>query len=101
MKTLDPDLLMRQLSGANSAIDIRNLLGEVMNSFGGQTVFANELVESIRAAEAGSTVKLNGLTSVMRAMLQHGYVGGDDETMDEESIKAQIADIIREERDDE
>lgn len=95
---LDPTALMRDLAAADAASDVRMLLGRLMNSWGGQEKFTDELVLSARAAEVGSSAHLNVMTSVLRAFLQYGDAGDDDDGLDEESIRAEMNEILQKEQ---
>ena len=100
MSRLDPDALMQQISHADATTDVRLLLAELMNSWGGQKAFSDELVESARNAESGSSAHLGVMTAVLRAYLQHGHVGDDEEGADEESVRATMRTIIAEDQGD-
>lgn len=92
----NPFDLVRKMSRAEDLIDVKVILCEVVDLFGGPQAFAAELVHSIQAAEEGKPLHINAMTTLMKALLSFGYVADGDGVDDEESIIATLEDVLKE-----
>ncbi len=87
---LDLAKLLETASQAQRSIDVQFLLGEIVNKLGGPTRLAERLTECLDDMEDGSSAKANLLTTVVKLVVGFGYVEGDDDLADEESVRAQL-----------
>lgn len=89
--TTDPNTLIAELAEANAAIDIRSMLGAIVNRMGGQLEVADEYVLTLQAAERGSPARAQMVTNLVKSLLQFGYVADADDSMaDADSVRATL-----------
>ncbi len=90
MPSTDPNDYMSEMAKVDSQLDMRALLCDILNAFGGRHVFANEVVENLRASELGSTGRTQGNNNILVALQKFGHVEGEGGDEDIPSVEAEL-----------
>jgi len=85
---------MQDMVSARNERDREIFATEMLNAFGGMKEFVREFAESIKAAEAGSSVQLQALNNVTKLLFQCETTAPRDELITEEVVRAQLHQIL-------
>ena len=94
MPPVTPNSLMKDMASADAELDIRALLCSIMNAFGGQDVFATEVVENLHASDKGSSARTTGYNNIMQALQRFGHIDGGDDGADATSVEAELRRVL-------